>query len=219
MKKGLFLTLMLFSMNVMSQEAHRIYCELLGTQKFLSSKVIVSVDFGQETSFWAGGSKEYLVDKQGKAISFNSMVDAMNYMGRLGWKFEQAYVATANNQNVYHWLLSKDVSTNKNATSELMTKKQFEHQSEEIESNLLGTIDGIECRVIEKSKNGMRISTTKELSTEQLKRVIKEFSLNAEVIQFNLPDKKKRSQSYAGISDGYIIIYATNKFIPLELEH
>lgn len=33
----------------------------------------------------------------------------MNYMGRLGWKFEQAYVVTSSNQNVYHWLLSKDI--------------------------------------------------------------------------------------------------------------
>ncbi len=35
------------------------------------------------------------------------MVDAMNYMGKRGWEFEQAYVVTIGNQNVYHWLLSK----------------------------------------------------------------------------------------------------------------
>ena len=37
------------------------------------------------------------------------MVDAMNFMGRLDWKFVQAYVVTTSNQNVYRWLLYKDV--------------------------------------------------------------------------------------------------------------
>lgn len=211
--------MMFVSLNVVSQEERTIYCELLGTQKLLSSKVIVSVDFGQETSFWTGSSKEYLVDKNGKAISFNSMVDAMNYMGKLGWKFVQAYVVTTSNQNVYHWLLSKDIPVDKNGTAGLMTKKQFEHQSDEMESSLLGVIDEIECRIIEKSKNGMRISTDKELNTEQLRRAAKDFSLNTGVNQFNLSNKTERSQAYAGISDGYIIIYKTNEFIPLEKEN
>lgn len=43
------------------------------------------------------------------------MVDAMNYMGALGWEFQQAYVITVpggfgGNQNVYHWLLRKEYS-------------------------------------------------------------------------------------------------------------
>ena len=54
-----------------------------------------------------------MVDADGKVQEFNSMVDAMNYMGTLGWEFEQAYVVTvgsgAGASNVYHWLLSKFV--------------------------------------------------------------------------------------------------------------
>jgi len=30
-------------------------------------------------------------------------------MGKKGWNFEQAYVVTIGNQNVYHWLMSKQV--------------------------------------------------------------------------------------------------------------
>ena len=54
-----------------------------------------------------------MVDADGKVQEFNSMVDAMNYMGTLGWEFEQAYIVTmgsgAGASNVYHWLLSKFV--------------------------------------------------------------------------------------------------------------
>ena len=88
----------------------KVYCEILGTQKFLSTKVTITVDFGQERKFFGDNR---LVDADGKVQEFNSMVDAMNYMGTLGWEFEQAYVVTmgsgAGASNVYHWLLSKFV--------------------------------------------------------------------------------------------------------------
>lgn len=101
------IVLMNLAFTVYAQEnIHRVYCELLGTGKFMSSKVTVTVDFGQDAYGW----NARLVDENGKSLSFNSMVDAMNYMGKLGWKFEQAYVVTASKQNVYHWLLSKDIS-------------------------------------------------------------------------------------------------------------
>jgi hypothetical protein len=45
-----------------------------------------------------------------KKIKFNSMIDAMNFMGTQGWEFVQAYVMTDNNQNVRHWLLKKEIS-------------------------------------------------------------------------------------------------------------
>ncbi len=96
--------LMFISMGVVAQKPYKVFCELLGTGKLFSNKVTVTVDFGQETSFWFGSSNQYLVDDNGKAIKFNSMVDAMNYMGKRGWEFEQAYVVTIGNQNVYHWL-------------------------------------------------------------------------------------------------------------------
>lgn len=89
---------------------NKVYCELVGSQKFLSSKVTVQIDFGQQTSLF---SDNRLVDENGDVVVFNSMVDAMNYMGELGWEFEQAYVVTmgsgSSSSNVYHWLLSKYV--------------------------------------------------------------------------------------------------------------
>lgn len=110
MKKILLTTfLVIFSLTVLAQEkVNFVYCELVGTGKFMSAKVNVQVDFGQSTSIWK--SIDYLKDDKGKTISFNSMVDAMNYMGKEGWEFVQAYVVSTNNQNVYHWLLKKEIS-------------------------------------------------------------------------------------------------------------
>lgn len=105
--KKIIITLfaIVIGMNCFAQE--KVYCELVGTLKILSGKVSVSVDFGQQ-SF---GKDNRLVDQNGEVMTFNSMVDAMNYMSTLGWEFEQAYVVSlgAGNtaSNVYHWLLSK----------------------------------------------------------------------------------------------------------------
>ena len=94
---------------ILSHAQGRTYCELVGTQNLLG-KTIVSVDFGQVSLF----RDNRMVDENGDVLKFNSMVDAMNYMGALGWEFEQAYVVTHNYgksaTNVYHWLLSKPYS-------------------------------------------------------------------------------------------------------------
>lgn len=59
------------------------------------------------------------------------MVDAMNFMGTLGWEFEQAYVVTVgggtSSQNVYHWLLSKYVGEGGD-TNTLKTKTMINQE-------------------------------------------------------------------------------------------
>lgn len=94
---------------ILSHAQGRMFCELVGMQNLLG-KTIVSVDFGQVSLF----RDNRMVDENGDVLKFNSMVDAMNYMGALGWDFEQAYIVTIgtgnSRQNVYHWLLSKPYS-------------------------------------------------------------------------------------------------------------
>ena len=84
------------------------YCELIGAEKLMSTKITVSIDFGQATTIFS--DKRYK-DENGKPIVFNSMVDALNFMGDNGWEFVQAYIVTMGTggsaQNVYHWLLKK----------------------------------------------------------------------------------------------------------------
>ena len=82
------------------------YCELVGTLRLFSAgKVTITVDFGEDRNYWKDARVK---DEQtGKVKVFNSMVDAMNYLGRDGWDFVQAFVVTTGQSNVYHWILKK----------------------------------------------------------------------------------------------------------------
>lgn len=66
------------------------------------------------------------------------MVDALNYMAQLGWRFEQAYVLTENTgvskQNVYHYLLSKELSGDEKVDSGIYTRKDYKEDQEQEES-------------------------------------------------------------------------------------
>ena len=77
------------------------YCMLMATEKFLSLKVNIVVDFGEE-------KKQTLKDENGKDISFNSVVDALNYMNSKGWEFVNAYAISAGSSGtIYHFLMKK----------------------------------------------------------------------------------------------------------------
>lgn len=102
-----------------ANEKHTVYCELVGTLK-LNAKVKVAIDYGQNAR-WGNNT---MVDENGKALEFNSMVDAMNYMGELGWKFVQAYVVSVGNSNVYHWLLQKELSPEEAINAGIKIKKE-----------------------------------------------------------------------------------------------
>lgn len=121
MKKTILLAVIaLVSTFAYAQDAKYIYAELVGTGKLFSNKVTVEIDYGQATSVWKNDSR--LLGEDGKPIKFNSMVDAMNFMGNQGWEFAQAYVVSTSNQSVYHWLLKRDVSTLSAAEKDALLK-------------------------------------------------------------------------------------------------
>lgn len=109
----------------------KVYCELVGTHKIIANKVVVSVDFGQQSNML---SDRRLVDESGQVMQFNSMVDALNHMSKLGWEFVQAYVVTtgtgASAQNVYHWLLSKELSEGEDIGLKTKASAREEQQKE-----------------------------------------------------------------------------------------
>lgn len=120
MKKVLFTLMLLVStMACFAQAKHDAYCELVGTSKFLSTKVTVEVDFGQ--SKWADA---HLYDENGKKISFNSMMDALNYMGKRGWTLTQTYAITSGSSNVYHYVLVKQVEKDEDITEGINLKQK-----------------------------------------------------------------------------------------------
>ena len=102
------------------------YCELVGTGRLMSTKVNVDIDFGQSTKLFSSNNKSRILDENGKPRKFNSMVDALNFMGSDGWEFVQAYVVTSGNQNVYRWLLRKSITQEELKNLEALTSKPEE---------------------------------------------------------------------------------------------
>lgn len=66
----------------LSNESKFVYCQLVGTQKILSTKISISVDFGEAKNMWKDNRLKDEIT--GKVQVFNSMVDALNYMGEDG---------------------------------------------------------------------------------------------------------------------------------------
>jgi len=83
------------------------YCQVIVTPKLLSNKVTIDIDFGEEKPFWADNR---LRSYDGKLKKFNTVVDAMNFMGKDGWVFINAYPVFNGNVNVYHFSFKKQFS-------------------------------------------------------------------------------------------------------------
>lgn len=106
-----------------------IYCKLVEVSKVLSTKMNVSIDFGQEAS--GIFDLRRLRDKQGNILTFNSMVDAMNFMSADGWEFVQAYVVVSGNSSdgtgsvvsEVNWLLRLDTVNLSSPEKERILKK------------------------------------------------------------------------------------------------
>lgn len=167
MKKVLLSLALLLPTLVYAQDTYKAYAELLGFQKGLfSNKVKVNVDFGQDVSFWKAGDMR-IVSEDGKDVVFNSMVDAMNFMGKCGWEFVQAYVVTEGNQNVYHWLLSKDVTCEDDIKAGFNVKADFKGVN----------TDPVKITYYRKTKketawNEIKTETLKDVTPEQLDEIV-----------------------------------------------
>lgn len=78
------------------------FCQVLAATKFLTNKVVITIDYGQEIK-WGSGSSQVLDPATGKRRTFNSVIDAINYMEANGWEYVDSIVVTIETQNVYHY--------------------------------------------------------------------------------------------------------------------
>ena len=85
------------------------YCQVIATPRLLSNKVTIDVDFGEEKSFW-GDTR--LRTESGKLKKFETIIDAMNYMGKAGWIFINAFPVRIGDTEVYHFAFKKQFSRN-----------------------------------------------------------------------------------------------------------
>ncbi|MEY2921499.1 MAG: hypothetical protein RL108_108 [Bacteroidota bacterium] len=106
MKNLLAFTFLLFAFvsNAQSEKVEQ-YCEVLGMSGVFSSKVTINIDYGDAKSVWKDNRVK---NEDGSVKKFNSMIDALNYMGSEGWILVNAFPVTSGNQNVYHYVFKKE---------------------------------------------------------------------------------------------------------------
>lgn len=83
------------------------YCQIIVTPRPFSNKVTIDIDLGEERSFWADNR---LRTYDGKLKKFNTVIDALNFMGKEGWSFINAYPVFNGNIEVYHFGFKKEFS-------------------------------------------------------------------------------------------------------------
>jgi len=93
---------------VKTKQPREEYCMIIATAKLFSTKVIITIDHGQETSYF--GDKGVLKTDDGKVMSFNSVIDALNYMSTQGWYFVNAYALSEGSQGkVLNYVMRRPV--------------------------------------------------------------------------------------------------------------
>jgi len=106
MKKYIASFALLFILSpVFSQQKVDQFCQVLITQKMLSTKVNISVDFGERRQFL---EDTRMRDQADKLKSFNSTVDALNYMGKQGWKLVFVAPRTGSDVSSYYYTFKKE---------------------------------------------------------------------------------------------------------------
>ena len=76
------------------------YCEIIGTAFAQGLAPIITIDFGQK---WIA---KKAIKRDGKVFSFNSMIDALNWMAQNGWEYVGGYVLLGTPVQ-YHYILKR----------------------------------------------------------------------------------------------------------------
>lgn len=81
------------------------YCEVVASQRLLSNKVTIDIDYGEARSLF---QTNRVKDDSGKAKKFNTVIDALNYLGKDGWKLVNAFpISNGTDNTVYHYVFRK----------------------------------------------------------------------------------------------------------------
>lgn len=81
------------------------YIQIIGTDRMMSNRVTVRLDFGQLNRVWVRDT--VIRDGNGNLVVFNSMIDALNFMSRHGYDFVQALINNSDSSSEYIYILKK----------------------------------------------------------------------------------------------------------------
>jgi hypothetical protein len=101
---SIFLTGTLVSMAQSDTSKVEQYCQVIATPRLLSNKVTIDIDFGDEKSIWRDTR---LKTDGGRLKKFNTVIDALNYMGMAGWIFLNAYPVRVGETEIFHFAFKK----------------------------------------------------------------------------------------------------------------
>jgi len=109
MKKSILFLFLVFNAGMLlaQPDTARIeqYCTVIANPRLLSSRVTIEIDYGEQRSIWKDNR---LKNEDGRAIKFNTVVDALNFMGRNGWQLVNAFpFSSGNNTFTYHYVFRK----------------------------------------------------------------------------------------------------------------
>lgn len=119
MRHIILLLLIIIPMGAIAQTPRPAYCEITTISSGLfSSKSNVIIDLGSE-------HKGTIIDQNGKAMKFNSHIDILNFMSRLGWKVchTYSYSDTSSKQHVIRFLLEKTITDDSQIQEGISIKK------------------------------------------------------------------------------------------------
>lgn len=108
MKKIFVFVCLIGSYSAFAQDSSRVeqYCRLVAQNRVLSNRVNIDVDYGDERKLF---SDNRLRDEEtGRIKKFNTVVDALNYMGSQGWILVNAFpVSDGTTTTTLHYYFKK----------------------------------------------------------------------------------------------------------------
>ncbi len=84
-----------------------VFCDLVSTKKFLGTTHTISINYGNRDSLWLDQKIQTLTESELK--KYNSIIDALNYMGNEGWTTISSYSTSYNSYIVEHYILKKEI--------------------------------------------------------------------------------------------------------------
>ncbi len=113
MKKYLLILMLMASFSSYSQQVSadsvvEQFCILRVAYSLdLSGKISIDVDYGQERKW--GKVYQLKDDETGKIRKFNSIIDALNFLGRQGWKLVIAVPVIADKASSTDYVFKKEI--------------------------------------------------------------------------------------------------------------
>jgi hypothetical protein len=109
MKRIVFVSaVLIFSIAAFSQDDDNKveqYCRVIASGVAFSNKVAIDIDFGEARKLFS--DKRLRDEETGKLKKFNTVIDALNYMGAQGWILVNAFPQTNSRGESYHYYFKK----------------------------------------------------------------------------------------------------------------